>query len=297
MSTVDILIKGRNRLLLFEKLKRANVSVLKTEEKEDSSLVIRIKYKDYNKVIEILKNVWYNKTVKYNGLIGVSRFLIKHLALFISMAAFIVSLFFIDDLLLFTEISGVSVYHERRIENVLKSVGVKPFAAFSAIGIGEIKNLILSDNERIGFVSVEKRGNTLKIVAVMGEEDRRPMEKPDSIVAKHSGVITSLSVLRGKALKAVGDRVVAGETVVQGVLSDGDAEYDSYAIATFTIACEYDYSTIVDDTMESTVAREIEALKAILGREDAVAKVSFSDSGAQTILNLTLTFSVTENGG
>lgn len=297
MSTVDILVKGRNRLLLFEKLKRAGVSVLNAEERPDSSLVIRIKYKDYNKVIEILKNVWYNKTVKYNGVIGVVRFIGKRIALFLSMAAFIVSLFFIDDLLLFTKISGVSVYHEKRIENILESVGVKPFSSFSAIDRNDLKNLILSDNELIGFVSVEKRGNTLAIEALYGVSDRLPNEKPRTIAAKHSGVITSIAVLRGKALKAVGDRVIAGETVVEGVIADGDKEYESYAVASFTIACEYKYSTIVDDTAEDTVKREVNSLKALLDREEAVAKISFEEIGGQTVLNVTLTFSVTENGG
>ena len=302
MSSVDILVKGRNRLLLFEKLKRVGVAILRSEEKSPSEIVIRVKYKDYNKVIEILKNIWYNDTISYNGVVGAIRFFKAHAALLLSVAVFIVSLFFVNDLLFFTEINGVSKYHEKRISSILKSEGIKPFSRFSDIDNGDLENSILADNERIAFVSVKKAGNTLVVSARYNSEENEVLKKPKKIVAKHDGVIKSLTVIRGRAIKFVGDTVKVGETIVEGIIEDGDREFEDYAVAIITIECKVRYSTIVNDTSEAAVKREIETLRAILDREDAAASISFDTGGGQIILDITFTFSVTEdsragNGG
>ena len=51
---------------------------------------------------------------------------------------------------------------------------------------------------------------------------------------------------------------------------------------------------MICDTNEKTVEKELIALRSIFDREDAAAEISFSESGEDTILNITLTFSVTE---
>ncbi|MBO7369229.1 MAG: sporulation protein YqfD [Clostridia bacterium] len=294
MSSVDILIKGRNRLLVIEKLKRANVSILNIDQKTETEFVIRVRYKDYNKAIAILENVWYNKTVKYNGGIGFIRFLAGRAALIISALAFILAALFIDNVMLFTEVNGVSVYHEARINSLLKESGAQAFSTFSSIDLSTLEKSILADNELIAFVSLKKRGNTLVVDAEYKSEAQMRGDRPQTIFARHSGVITSLTVLRGRALKSVGDFVYSGEPVVEGVIEDGEEFYQSYAVAYFTVECKFEYSTVIFDTNEKTVEKELIALRSIFDREDAAAEISFSESGEDTILNITLTFSVTE---
>lgn len=294
MSSVDILVKGRNKLLLLEKIKRAKVPILNIAEKSETEFIIRVRYKDYSKVIAILENVWYNKTVKYNGVIGVVRFITRHAALIISAILFITAAYLIDNLMFFTEINGVSVYHEARIDAILKERGAKAFNPFSSFDLSGAEKAILADNELIAFVSVKKRGNTLVVDAEYKSEENIRNDKPQTIFSSHSGTLTSLTVYRGRALKSVGDFVHSGEAVVEGVIDDGDNIYQSYAVATFTIECKYEYSAVIADTNEKTVEKELVALKTIFDREDAAVDVSFSEECGEIILNLKLTFSVTE---
>ena len=296
MSSADILIKGRNRELLFEKLKRAKVPIIKSWQKGDD-LVIRVKYKDLKKAFAILGNMWYNKLIRYHGSVAVYSIVGRHLALIVAAIAFFVFAFLSDAFIIFSETEGASQSESLDITSLLKENGFKSFVRFSDLDIDKIKRDILKSNDNYNFVTVFKRANTLFVKIIRKPPDQSVVYSDKNIVAKESGVITYIGVLRGRALKAVGDTVLAGETVIEGSVFDGENYYPDEAAGKFTIRCEREFDLPVPDTEENTALNEIAALKAFLDKDGATCEYTFSEIAGGYILKIKLTYFLTESGG
>ena len=296
MSSVDILVKGRNRALLFQKLARADVSVLNCE-KAGEDIVIRIKYKDLKKAFAIFGNSWYNKQIGLHGAARIADIVKRNVALVFSVLAFLVAAAIIDGYLFFVKIDGVSFAKRREIESVLSESGVKCFSRFSDIDMRETERKILSQVDGLEFVSVKKSANKLIIDAVEQKNSGIEIKKVKDIIAKRSGVITYANVIRGKLKKNVGDRVFAGETIVEGVIEDGENVYSSYAVAEITLTCEFVTERFIDDTSAASIEGEIASAKAFLSEEAELVDYSLAETVGGYLLKINLEYKVTEIGG
>ena len=296
MSSADVLVRGRNKELLFEKLKRAGVRVLKTEVK-GGDLVIRVKYKDLKKAFAIFGNMWYNKLVKLHGAARVVSAIRKHVAVSVSVALFFALSIAVDEFVFFIKVDGVSEAKSLAITSLLTEYGVKPFALARSLDTKKIKSGILGGDFGAEFVGIEKRANTLLVRIKEGKRDAESGEAPRSIIARESGVIKDISVLRGSAKKSVGDKVFAGEVVIDGISTDGELVFEDRAAGRFSIECEKSFETFIADTAEETVGAEVSRLIAMLDKDGATAKTEIASSGGGYILKVTVTYSVTESGG
>lgn len=296
MNTVDILVKGRNRALLFEKFRRARVDILRAEE-SDFDIIIRVKYKDLKKAFTIMGDMWYNKPIRYNGFIGIVHFLKVHLFLSVAVIAFIIGAFFVDNYVLFFKTTGASTAKSAAIASLLTDLNIKSFSKVDRQTLDKLENEILKSDQSYSFVTAKKVANTLVIEVKEKREETAPKERKEFIAANHSGVITSVSVLRGRAVKSVGDTVLAGETVIEGVLSDDEREYKTYAVGYFTISCESVFETATKDDTEDTARAYFNSIKEFLSVDSAECAYQFTPAGGGYALKLTITYSITENGG
>ena len=178
----------------------------------------------------------------------------------------------------------------------MEETGVKPFSKYSSVDTAGLKRAILSQDDKYDFVTVGKRGNTLLINVFERAPDAERAKEKSSITARESGVITYISVLRGTALKKVGDTVNAGETVIEGGAIDGETVFRDRAEGRFTIRCERSFEFPALDTDEKKANAEIARLKAFLDKEDALAEYSYKTSSGGFILVVKLIYSVTEGG-
>lgn len=296
MNTVDLLIKGRNKELLFDKLKRAKVPILRTW-KKGKDTVIRLKYKDLKKAFAILGNMWYNKPIRFNGPIALGMAIKRHIALFMSAVAFFAFAYFFDDYVLFLETEGASQAKSLAITSLLNQKGVKPFKKYSDIDKDAIEREILKNDGDLNFVALEKRANTLLIKVYEKTPDQTVVEKEKNITAKESGVLTYIGVLHGRAVKKVGEFVRAGEVVIEGSVFDGENYYADSAAGRFTLRCQREFESFVPDTAESTAAKETARVKTFLNKEDAVLKYRFEAVAGGYLLKIKITYDITESGG
>lgn len=98
-------------------------------------------------------------------------------------------------------------------------------------------------------------------------EEISPPARETVLVSPASGVVEELTVLRGTALVAEGDTVVAGQTLADGFFLTEDGERrETFAIARCSILCEYTQSVREDSNDEDA-------------REDAIAAAHMNAGG------------------
>ncbi|MBO4573407.1 MAG: sporulation protein YqfD [Clostridia bacterium] len=265
-STATILIVGRNRSMLFERLKKRKILLLKVKIIDDKRLFIKVKYKDAAKVFEICKNMWYNKLVAVNGPRRILSFFLTKLPLTIAAALFIAAICVLDNFVLFVDFSGVPKAYLKKAARIIDGhrIGfLTPFSAIDYKGVG--KELLSIDG--VGYASAEKAGYSLKLTVKADDMDEAPVKSRKNIVADVDGIVKSVSVYRGRALKKVGDQVKAGDIIADGAveLADGSISYGD-CMALIVVERSFTEDILSDEDTPSAVSRATATAK--LGYDD-----------------------------
>jgi hypothetical protein len=150
------------------------------------------------------------------------------------------------------EVTGTEVYaREARI--ALDEAGIKPFSRFR----GEETDLVcakLLALDGVEFCSVKKEGGRVIVEMQTSPFSERKLNG-QSMVAKHSGELIALTVLRGTPLKKVGETVRAGETLAENCFYTEDGgQVRVEIIARARIACVWE-EEIEAETKEEAFAK------------------------------------------
>ena len=110
--------------------------------------------------------------------------------------------------------------------------------------------------------------------------------------AKHTGEIVSLTVLKGTAVKKIGDKVSVGETLVQDVLTTQEGEQVRVeAVARVRISCVYEYMHEGAESAEQAFAEAYLALS--LGEKDEIILKEITQT--ETGFHVKIIYLVTES--
>lgn len=290
MSTADILVRGRNRRLLFEKLRRGGISVRNVQTLDEKNVVLTVDAKDCEKVFAICGGMWYNKLIKIKGFRGVAAKITKRAALFVGIALFFAACFFSGRLIFSTEIRGASDESLAVIESVLAKSGVKKGAVYSGQTAKQIERDVLSSLENCSFVTVEKRGNRL-IIEVFEEQSPQIPAGSKAIVAREDGVVSKIIVYRGEALFAAGDSVKSGDVLIKSVGS-GTAMGVVEIRSTFV----YEYAVQVFDQTSEIRAVAVARAMCPHGADSEVDSVVTEKTGSGAVITVTLGYIVKYGG-
>ena len=291
-STCDVLFEGRNKSLLIKRLKKRGVGIISMKKIDDKRFIIRVKCSDLSKVFEISENMWYNTIVRYHGLKKLLLFFKKNLALVISAILFIVTCVTLDGIILTVDLENVDKPYRAAVERVLKSEGIGRFTPFFEVDFSDLENKLLSV-DGVESATVGKKGYAL-YVRLKGRTDgviRR--ENASSLVSADLGEVVSVTVYKGRALVAAGDKVNVGDLLMDGkiVLSDGreiDGQCEGRIVLRKTITEEFTVREITDGEVSQAVAK---ARLNVFG-EDEKAVSSVTPTGAGYIISVTLFFNV-----
>ena len=94
------------------------------------------------------------------------------------------------------------------------------------------------------FVSVKKRGTRLKVNLVLSPVPPDIVDtERTALVSPVSGVVESITVLRGAALVQAGDAVEAGDTLISGQTEVKEEIFETYVLGCVRILAEeiYEY--------------------------------------------------------
>lgn len=144
-----------------------------------------------------------------------------------------------DDILFCFSFTGNGSLYQKQVESYLYSTGVKPMARFSQFDLSKIEDGILASNDGLSFVSCVKRGNRLVVNLVLSK-DKVVTQNGNiySLVSDCDGVIDSIKVYRGTAVKSEGERVTKGEVIVDGFATVKEQTVKINVLAVVTVIAE-----------------------------------------------------------
>jgi len=207
-------ITGLNLDFLIEKLKRENIPLYLLKKEGKKGLIITTSKKTEKKLFAITNGLCYNVIkIGENGLFKVKEFFIKRLSLILFSLIFFVSVIIFNGVILKIEVFGSGAVKKQEIIEILKNNGVKEFLFFNAETEKLEREILLTGD--FSFCSIEKVGNRLKINANLSKKEKVE-QKSYSLCSSVEGIIVSLKVFKGTAVKKVGDFVNKGEEIIAG---------------------------------------------------------------------------------
>ena len=129
--------------------------------------------------------------------------------------------------------------------------------------MSRLEDGILASNERLSFVSCEKRGTRLEIQLVLAKDSVKTLNGNQyQLVSTCDGVIESIKVYRGTAQYNVGDKVLSGDVIVDGyaVIKEQTVKINVLACVSILTQKTYTYQSIRDGEEDIAVAFAMEEL-------------------------------------
>lgn len=240
------------------RLKRAGIAVYDVKKTGKTQIVLQVKKKDVEKVFAIYPNVCYNiseyspYTVKKLGATGALRVaerLKNRVGLLLGGLAFVALTLFANSFVFGVDVVGASAY-KREAMLALEEGGVKLFSPYKGGKEDEICAQILALDD-VEFCSVKKQGMRVR-VEIRTAKFNRPSFTEGKMQAKHTGEIVALTVLRGTALKKVGEKITAGETLVEEYFqAEEGGQVRVEVIARVQLACTYEEEIAAESEEEA----------------------------------------------
>ena len=246
------------------RLRRAEIPLFDVKKIDAKTLRISVEKKDVEKVFAIYPNLCYNKgatslsssafTARFAPKKGLSAWLDKtkkRVGLLLGALLFVFLTAFADGFVFGVEFVGTDVY-AREAYAALQELSIRTFAPYKR-GKEDMLCAKLLAIDGVEFCSVQKKGFRL-VVEIRTSPFAKDGTQSGKLYAEHSGKIVSMTVLRGTALKKIGDFVNAGEPLVGDWFSTEDGgQVRVQAIARVSISCAY-ACEILSSTAEEAFA-------------------------------------------
>ena len=217
INRIKIEITGKYTNYFFKELIRRKINIYDLV-KSHNKLEIIIDYKDYKNV----KKIKTTSKVKIINRYGVSKlkylFNKYRLLLFFFLFAIFINIF-LSHIIFKVEVINHNKKLVKEIKEELMDLGIKKYNfVLSTNKVNNIKEKLL-ENKDIEWLEIERIG-TKYVIKV---EERKVKDKEDeclprNIVSKKNAVITKINVENGEIIKKKNDYVVAGETIVSGLI-------------------------------------------------------------------------------
>ncbi len=236
------------------RLKREKIALYNVKKPQKNAVVFSVERKDLQKVFAIYPKVCYNIdeytpfTLTDLGAEGIGKVLetLKNrTGLIIGVLLFCLLTLFASDRVLGVECVGSSVY-QREVLCTLEEYGVQPFKAYQDKNADLICSKLLT-LDGVEFCSIKKRGFFVQVELRQSPFAKHGVVKGD-MCSTRQGVLQSVTVLKGTALKKVGDSVAVGDRLVGGYFTAEDgAQVSVNVVARASIACTYECEIAAED--------------------------------------------------
>ena len=203
------------------RLQRAGINVYRAKKIKKNQILFSVSAKDSEKVFAIYPNVCYNIsayspfTVRKIGAEGLAKYaeiLKKRIGLLLGGLLFVAALAYADGFIFGVEFVGTPIY-QREVYAILEESGVKPFRLYKQKAEDIICSKILA-LDGVEYCSVQKKGLWARVELRFSPFKQQTIEK-ESMQAKHTGKLLSLAVLKGTAVKKVGEEIAVGDVLVE----------------------------------------------------------------------------------
>jgi len=240
--TKKFLVKGLNREILLNRLKKSGVLLHKIKIIDEKSTEITIDSKDAVKFFAICQKMWYNKMIRVGGFLAPFYLMVKNptklVALLISLAVILCC----DRLHLKTVYQGDALLVRSEIERVIDSCSSSRFPILSDKRLGMIEKE-LKQNNSFGYLSVTRRGNALIFnVKTLAEPPQSPTTLKSDLIAFEDMKILKATVYSGTLLKQPGEIVKRGEVIAGAYQTVEEQTVGCELLAFITAECSFSYT-------------------------------------------------------
>lgn len=267
------------------RLRRAGIPVFDVKKTDKTTLLVSVEKKDVEKVFAIYPNLCYNTTERASYTVrrapkkGIAKWLQtakNRVGLLLGGLLFIALTAFADGFVCGVEFVGTDVY-ARETYAALREANIRTFAPYRG-GKEDMVCAKLLAIDGVEFCSVKKKGLRL-VVEIRTAPFAKETAQNGKLYAAQSGTVVSLTVLRGTALKNIGDYVNAGEPLVGDWFSTEDGgQVRVQAIARVRMSCTY------------------ESEMAVASEEEAFAAAYLAIGGAENVTLINRAITATEKG-
>ena len=236
------------------RLKRAGIGIYHAKKVEKNKIVLRVKKKDIEKVFAIYPKVCYNienytpYTARKLGAAGIGKpieALKKRVGVLLGILLFCGATLYADSFVFGVEFVGSSIY-AREGYAFLEAGGIRPFAPYSNDKVDWICAQMLA-LDGVEFCSVKKSGFWVKMEVRLADFSK-PQVQRGVMQVQHKGELIALTVLRGTALKRIGDTLEQGESLVgDWYETESGEQVRVEIIARARIACVYEREIEAED--------------------------------------------------
>ena len=228
------------------RIKRAGICVYNAKKIQKNQILFSVSKKDSEKVFAIYPNVCYNigtsspfqvRKIGAEGLAKYTEWLKKRTGLLLGGLLFVSSLVFCDTFIFGIQFSTSTVY-QREIVIALEECGITPFSRFDGENIDVACSKILA-LDGVEYCLMRKVGGWLQVELRFSPFQQNLLYQTP-MQAKHTGTLLSLTVLKGTAVKKIGEEICAGDVLVENYFSLEDGgQVRVEPIARASIACFY----------------------------------------------------------
>lgn len=280
------------------RLRRAGIPLYRIQKTQNNRICLQVERKDLARVFALYPQIVEGQTayrpytVKRLGGVGLAKvvdFCKNRLGFVLGGLLFCVITLAADSFVFGVELVGSQEY-KREVMQALEENGVDLFAPYKT-GKEDLVTAKLLSLDYVEFCSVQKVGNRVRVEIRTSPFSTNVLKK-GPMQAKHTGELISLTVLKGTAVKKVGDKVTAGEMLVQDVLTTQEGEQVRVeVIARARISCVYE--GVYEDVATEEEAFAKAYLSLALGEKDELTSKQITQT--EKGFHVKITYLVTES--
>ncbi len=233
-------ITGLNQDRLLLELKKRDFTLYEVKKLSNRVMLISVNLRESENFFAITKNLCYN--IKKKGLLGKGLpvyKLAKNFGLVLGALVFLALSIISNDYIFELSFSGSGSVCAKQVTEYLESRGVVKYARFSSLSLERLEDEILADTPSLTFVSARKNGNTLELYLTLKTSKVELISgNALEICATEDGVVEQIKIYRGTALVSVGERVSAGQALVEGFVTIKEQRVETGALAQITLLSE-----------------------------------------------------------
>ncbi|MGM0501000.1 MAG: sporulation protein YqfD [Bacillota bacterium] len=221
LKEINYFLKGYVRLNITGKSAARIINLLMRQQIElwevrriEGELYTNIKLNDLEQVTEYLEKVNCQFTIiEKSGLPIIIQRAINRKFIAIGIITFIIIMYGLSSFVFFIEIQGNQKLDEKELKQQLADLKVRPGVLKSSLPLEKLAEIITQKNRNIAWANLYFEGTKL-VVELVEKKIIETEITPSSLIAKKSGVVTELIVLRGTPKVKEGDTVKQGEVLI-----------------------------------------------------------------------------------
>lgn len=286
-------ITGDESFYLIERLHAKKIAVFDVEFCKNK-IILSIDSQDCKKLFAISRNMCYNiRKIKYYGKVSLLEFLRNKIGIALCFALFLLGLVFFDGYISKIEYLADGKYLAPRIEEILQENGVKE-NTFLIAELKTLENDVYLADERVAFVSIEKKGRILFVDVRLSTQKAQPIDvKKEKIISTVSGEVVAINVFSGTSAVKVGDKAQKGSLLIDGYYDDNGEKIKTYALGEVLIKAEYKFDYKSFATGEKYKNRAVLLAKESLNSDEVVdVKVEQKNLDGRIVYSVTLYYLV-----